>query len=120
MKKALLLFIFTSALSAFGSKYYACGRVGGEPEDVVEINLETEKAAFFVNESWSILDLSIMCEPQLYVFRGPDRFSWPMKIDFDEKNLRASVIQTENRHKVYMVAEDGCRAISKEDLVSKI
>lgn len=120
MKKALLLFTLTSALSAFGSKYYSCGNVGGQAENVVEINLETEKAAFFNNDSWSILDLSAMSAPHLYIFRGQDFYFWPMKIDFDEKNLEASVIETENGHKVRMIAEDGCRDICKEDLQSGI
>lgn len=119
MKNAFWLFLFTS--SAFAAdRYYSCGRVAGIEEYVVEINLETEKAAFFNNDIWTVVPMHSMSAPHLYTFMGPGLYLWPLKIDFDKQELFISVIETENGHKVRMVAEDGCKAIKEEDLRSGI
>ncbi len=114
-----------SALAANGT--YRCTHVGGVEEYTIEVNLNSHKAAFFDNDSWSVIGLKSTSQletlpPQLlYVFQGRDAYDGVIKIEFNASRMSASVTEgVGSSRESRMAAEGGCTAIAAEDLGSEI
>lgn len=135
IKTALLVAAFAAVAlgTAYSSErelYYKCTNIGGVQEYTIEVNLNTRKAAFFDNDSWSVLGLDSVqhveadeaLPPQMvYNFQGPDAYGKRMLIRFKYSHLSGGVLPNAlTPTGKWMEAADGCKAVKAGALESGI
>lgn len=128
MKSVFLsVFALLATQSAFAANdAYKCFNVGGVDEWTLEFNMTSKKAAFFDNDSWSIVPLtrSMVLEsipPQsMYVFSGKDAYGSPVEIWFNVTRLKATVVENPNTSNSKRYQSEGCQAVPASKLYSKI
>jgi hypothetical protein len=117
---------FSAAHAASKPLYYRCVNVGGVEEYTLEVNLNTGKAAFFDNDSWSVLpqtsvgQLESLPPQTLYRFEGPDAYKKPMRISFNQTRLSGGVTENAGTPKQNRLDVKGCQAVKAADLYSGI
>lgn len=93
MKTLLIALTFATLSTSFAfaksTNTYKCAVLNAEDEYSVEINLDSEKAAFFDNDNWSIVELQSInfldTEPAQteYTFSGKDKYNTQLIIIFN-------------------------------------
>jgi|GEM_PF-6944964 len=130
MKTKALLFALVVAAFAMGTAnssekglYYRCTNVGNVTEYTLEVNLNTGKAAFFDNDSWSVLPRKgdAVVPPQyVHLFSGSDAYKSRMTIWFNQATLSGDVYENVGTPEQRRMKAKACKAVKAGDLYSGI
>lgn len=119
MKKIILALAMCTSISVFatGGKEFGCFNVGGTEEWTVDIDLQTGKAAFFDNDSWSYMKLTdrkmdSSTGHYIYFFEGKDASGGPLtrlKMSFDINSKKINLFANNGRGKVKLLGSAICK-----------
>lgn len=120
--KTLFLSMLLST-SAFASTY-SC-EIKGFEDYQVEINLQSNKAAFFDNNDWSVVKFKNMTSSTVMLFSGKDYLGDALKISYDTaegaslsgKYGRITFLES---NKIKNASLANCRYVKAEELNSGI
>lgn len=119
MKKIILGLVALTSLSTFASSYRC--QVQGYEDYAVEINLNSNKAAFFDNNDWSVVKLS---KPSVTmpVFSGVDNYGDKLTITFSLLETAPSfgTVSFKEANKVQKRDLKACTYVEESQLFSEI